>query len=165
MFLGTPHQGANGVSLAKLAANIVSLHEMTNDSALRHLEQHSEWLNDQLEQYKAIGSGFDTKFCFEAYETRVLAGHSIMVMYNAHTLHANLAKNIHQIVPQWSACVPGAVNTEEVEIQKDHRNIVRFQSAADNDFRTFADHLTIMAERAPEKIDQVWSLHAGPSCM
>lgn len=75
--------------LQKIAANIVSLYEKTNDSALKHLEQHSEWLNDQLEQYKAISSDFDTKFCFEAYETPMFAGRTIWVRRRAFLAHGN----------------------------------------------------------------------------
>lgn len=144
VFLGTPHQGANGVSLARMAARIVSVYGKTNDNALKHLEQHSEWLNDQLEQYKAISSDFDTKFCFEGTETLIMGRYKVLV------------------VPPWSATVPGATNVDLIEIRKNHRNMVRFRSARDDDFTTVADHLSIMAEKAIDKIASAWSSLSAP---
>ncbi|GME23020.1 hypothetical protein L207DRAFT_627774 [Neofusicoccum parvum] len=145
VFLGTPHQGANGVSLARMAARIVSVYGKTNDNALKHLEQHSEWLNDQLEQYKAISSDFDTKFCFEGTETLIMGRYKVLV------------------VPPWSATVPGATNVDLIEIRKNHRNMVRFRSARDDDFTTIADHLSIMAEKAVDKIASAWSSLSAPT--
>lgn len=72
--------------------------------------------------------------------------------------------NIFQVVPQWSACVPGATNVEVVEVHKDHHNLVRFRSAKDDDFATIADHLSIMAENAPSKVEGAWRGHATPAC-
>ncbi|KAL1634772.1 hypothetical protein SLS56_002174 [Neofusicoccum ribis] len=153
VFLGTPHQGANGVTLAKIAARVISVYEKTNDIVLKHLEQHSEWLNDQMEQYKAISSDFDTKFCFEAYETPIAAGRSILT----------LAHLISKVVPAWSASVPGATNVDVVEIRKNHRNMVKFRSAEDDDFTTIASYLSIMAKTCVDKIGKRWLSMEAPA--
>ena len=79
IFVGTPHQGGNGVHLGRLLVNIASVFVATNDRLLEHLERDSEWLQQQLTQYNPISQDFDTKFAYEEYETRIIAGRSIMV--------------------------------------------------------------------------------------
>ena len=50
----TPHQGGSGVCLGELMVNVGSIFMTTNDSILQHLEQDSEWLQQQLGQYAPI---------------------------------------------------------------------------------------------------------------
>jgi hypothetical protein len=83
LFCGTPHQGGNGVPWAKLAMRIMSVYANTNTYALKQLESHSKWLNDQLEQFKSISSDFDTIFFYEGYATPLLGGASILVELKA----------------------------------------------------------------------------------
>jgi hypothetical protein len=78
IFLGTPHQGGNGVQLGKLLVNIASEFVAADDGLLKHLERDSEWLQQQLGQYGPISGDFVTKFAFEEYKTRTAFG-SIMV--------------------------------------------------------------------------------------
>jgi len=61
-----------------------------------------------------------------------------------------------QVVPPWSAIVPGAINADSVEIRKNHRTMVQFSSASDNDFITIATYLSIMSEKAPPIIQSTW---------
>lgn len=77
--MGTPHQGGNGVSWAQYLAYIASIYYHTSDHILKHLEEHSEWLEDQIEHFKSISSDFETKFCYETYPTRLKAGQSLLV--------------------------------------------------------------------------------------
>jgi hypothetical protein len=79
MFMGTPHQGGSGVSFGRLVVNIVSLFVTADDRLLRHLEQDSEWLQQQLGQYGPISGDFVTKFAFEEYATPTGLGRSIVV--------------------------------------------------------------------------------------
>ena len=79
MFMGTPHQGGNGVQLGQLLVNIASLFIAADDHILRHLERDSEWLQQQLGQYGPISAAFVTKFAFEEYPTPTAFGRSIMV--------------------------------------------------------------------------------------
>lgn len=137
----------------------------TNDNALKHLEQHSEWLNDQLEQYKAISSDFDTKFCFEGTETLIMGRYKVLVSRHGLPPRHSPAHMTSKVVPPWSATVPGATNVDLIEIRKNHRNMVRFRSARDDDFTTIADHLSIMAEKAVDKIASAWSSLSAPTRM
>lgn len=79
IFMGTPHQGGNGVALGRLMANIASVFVAADDRLLKHLERDSEWLQQQLGQYGPISGDFVTKFAFEEYETPTVLGKSIMV--------------------------------------------------------------------------------------
>jgi len=79
VFMGTPHQGGNGVQLGKLLVNVASLFVAADDRILKHLERDSEWLQQQLGQYGPISGDFVTKFAFEEYKTPTALGHSIMV--------------------------------------------------------------------------------------
>jgi hypothetical protein len=78
-FMGTPHQGGSGVQLGKLIVNIASVFIAADNRLLQHLERDSEWLQQQLSQYGQVSGSFVTKFAFEEYATRTIAGHSIMV--------------------------------------------------------------------------------------
>jgi len=79
MFMGTPHQGGNGVQFGKLLVNAASVYKATTSRLLGHLERDSEWLQQQLRQYGPISGEFMTKFAYEEYETPTALGHSIMV--------------------------------------------------------------------------------------
>lgn len=79
MFMGTPHQGGNGVPFGKLLVNAASVYKATNSRLLEHLERDSERLQQQLRQYGLISGDFVTKFAYEEYETPTALGHSIMV--------------------------------------------------------------------------------------
>jgi hypothetical protein len=77
--MGTPHQGGNGVQFGKILVNVASVFAAADDRLIKHLDQDSEWLQQQLDQYGPISSDFVTKFAFEEYETPTMLGHSLMV--------------------------------------------------------------------------------------
>jgi hypothetical protein len=67
------------VQLGRLLVNIASVFVAGDNRLLRHLEENSEWLQQQLGQYNPISGDFVTKFAFEEYPTPTILGHSIMV--------------------------------------------------------------------------------------
>lgn len=79
MFFGTPHQGTDSASWGKVLVNVATLYQHTNKAILNHLERDSEWLETQLEQYKAISSDIFTIFCYESCPTALPAGRSMVV--------------------------------------------------------------------------------------
>jgi hypothetical protein len=79
MFMGTPHQGGNGVALGKLMVNVASVFVAGDDRLLRHLERDSESLQQQLGQYAPISGDFVTKFAFEEYATPTVLGRLMVV--------------------------------------------------------------------------------------
>jgi hypothetical protein len=69
--MGTPHQGGSGVAFGRLIVNIASVFVAAHDRLLRHLEQDSEWLQEQLGQYGPISGDFVAKLALEEYATLV----------------------------------------------------------------------------------------------
>jgi hypothetical protein len=147
MFMGTPHQGGEGVAWGKRLVNVASIFVKTNDKLLNILERDSEALQQQLGQYAPISSDFETKFAFETKPTPLALGQAIIV------------------VPKSSAVVPGQVDAEPIAIMDNHINMVKFSSENNSEYRRVAAHLMLMAEIAPTKIQQNWltegSVEAG----
>ena len=86
IFLGTPHQGTEHVGLALLILNIRSIYSETNDIILQDLQSHSKTLQQQLDQYTSISHKYDTKFCYEMYETKLFAGKFMKVCHSLYLI-------------------------------------------------------------------------------
>lgn len=146
MFMGTPHQGGEGVAWGKRLVNVASIFVKTNDKLLNILERDSEILQQQLSQYNSISSDFETKFAFETKPTPLALGKAMIV------------------VPKSSAVVPGQVDAEPIAIMDHHVNIVKFATQS-NEFKRVAGHLKLMVEKAPAKVEKNWltegSVEAG----
>ena len=61
-----------------------------------------------------------------------------------------------QVVPEHSACIPGAMDAARIAIFSDHTNMVKFKSAEDEGFRKVCAELSLMLKKAPRKIEQRW---------
>ena len=68
-FVGTPHQGGNGVFLASVLHKVLSAGGHTNQNTLQHLDMHSEWLQKEQRDYLSISGDFETICYYETYET------------------------------------------------------------------------------------------------
>jgi hypothetical protein len=79
IFLGTPHQGGEGVAWGERLVAIASIFVQTNKSLLQHLQRDSEWLQLQLNQYLGISDEFVTRFAYETLPTTIAPGKSIVV--------------------------------------------------------------------------------------
>jgi hypothetical protein len=160
MFMGTPHQGGNGVAFGRLMINVASVFVAADDRLLRHLERDSESLQQQLGQYGPIRSDFVTKFVFEEYPTPTVLGRSIVVScFEIYRVYWQLA-NVHQVVPKASAVVPGDADGEPIAIPADHINMVKFGSKLDPGYKKLSDHLQLMARRAGNAIGGRWDTEA-----
>ena len=78
-FMGTPHQGGNGVALGELLIKVASIFVKADNKILQHLERDSEYLQQQLGQYAPISSNFVTKFAYEVHPTPIAFGKAVMV--------------------------------------------------------------------------------------
>ena len=67
--MGTPHQGGHGVGMGKILLNVANLQGDTSDSLLKHLEEHSELLQQQTSEFGLISQSFDIKFAYETKPT------------------------------------------------------------------------------------------------
>ena len=79
LFVGTPHQGAEGVTWGILARNLASIFTNTNGQILEHLAKNSEWLEYQQTLFLPISSQFETVYFYETYLTPLLGGGSLLV--------------------------------------------------------------------------------------
>lgn len=61
-----------------------------------------------------------------------------------------------QIVPKWSAVVPGTPDAAEFGISQDHRQMTRFSNSEDQDFRKLSRMLASMIQKAQAKIESNW---------
>ncbi|KAF2228898.1 hypothetical protein EV356DRAFT_456844 [Viridothelium virens] len=138
IFMGTPHQGSDGVQFGKLLMNIASVFVAVDDCIDKYLERDSEWLQQQLSQYGLISRDFTTKFAFEEFLTPTKLGPLIIV------------------VPRASAVVPGAAHTETIAMHADHINMVKFASKEDIGYRTVSSHLWIMTQDATAIVRSRW---------
>ncbi|KAJ5216450.1 uncharacterized protein N7498_002857 [Penicillium cinerascens] len=138
MFMGTPHQGVNGVKAGRLVLNMASLFMPTNKKIIETLQRGSEWLEMQNEQYLPISKLFVTHFAYEEYETKIPGGAKTM------------------IVPRFSAVIPGMTNAERIVIHADHREMVRFESKSDDGYRAVSTRIFRMTEKASE-LDPQWA--------
>jgi hypothetical protein len=78
-YMGTPHQGGNGVTFGKALVNIASIFVKADDKILKNLKRDSEFLQQQLGQYASISGQFVTKFAFETAPTPIALGKAVMV--------------------------------------------------------------------------------------
>jgi hypothetical protein len=138
MFMGTPHQGGEGVACGGRLVNIASIFVKTNDKLLNILHRDSELLQQQFGQYTSISSDFETKFAFETKATPLAPGQAMIV------------------VPKCSAVVPGQVDAEPIAIMENNINMVKFSSPNNNEFKRVVGHLMLMAEKAPVRVQENW---------
>ncbi|KAF8064905.1 hypothetical protein FPV67DRAFT_1500662 [Lyophyllum atratum] len=138
IFLGTPHQGAKGVSLGLIVLQIQSFYYSTSSGVLENLAPDSEFLETQQAHFTSISERIDVKFFYEAHATRLPGGRQIM------------------LVPRSSAVVPGVRDAEAIAINKDHSGMSKFASSGDDDFQTVLESLRVMVKKAPQKIQREW---------
>jgi hypothetical protein len=79
-FLGTPHQGSDGVSWLQILSNFQSLYAPIQRRVVDDLKPFSAYLEHQLERYRAIGYNYSTVYCYEQSKTSV-GGTRTMVHY------------------------------------------------------------------------------------
>ena len=81
LFMGTPHQGGEGVTWGILAMNIASIFAKTNKEILKHLAKNSEWLESQQALFLPISNQFETIYFYETYPTPLPGGGSLLVCF------------------------------------------------------------------------------------
>lgn len=59
-------------------------------------------------------------------------------------------------MPKHSACIPGAVDTTNIRIEKDHINMVKFSDVHDEDFQRVGRHVKFMLQEAAAKVEDNW---------
>ncbi|MCJ1462542.1 hypothetical protein MMC07_001144 [Pseudocyphellaria aurata] len=144
IFMGTPHQGGQGVGMGKMLLRVAKIQGDANDSLLKHLEEHSEFLEHQMSEFSLISQSFEMKFVYETKPTP-LAGIIAQV-----------------IVPKWSAVIPGASDAAEFGIDADHRGMTKFPDVENEDFKKLSRILESMLGKSRHKVEANWALE---TCM
>lgn len=72
--MGTPHHGGQGVGIGKILVNVAKVQGDANDSLIKHLEEHSEFLQQQISEFGLISQSFDIKFAYETKPTPLVGG-------------------------------------------------------------------------------------------
>ena len=154
--MGTPHQGGQGVGIGKILVNIAKVQGDANDSLLKHLEEHSELLQQQNSEFSLISQSFDIKFAYETKPTP-LAG---VVSISDWMITDYGRFNNQQIVPKWSAVLSGMPDAAEFGINADHRSMTKFSSADNEDFQKLSRTLEFMLPKSGPKIEANWAAEA-----
>ncbi|UZP35142.1 hypothetical protein NXS19_002958 [Fusarium pseudograminearum] len=137
VFLGTPHQGGEGIPLVEVLRRISSVVNHTNTKILKKMERNSEWLQNLQSDYNAISQDVETIFFYE-------------------TLKMNVGVMSLLIVPKHSAVISGARNSEEIPLIADHSSLAKFTSNKDDGFQTLVKRLRIFVKVAKPKVDENW---------
>ena len=69
IFMGTPHQGGQGVGMGKILLNVAKVQGDASDALLNHLHELSEGLPQQTSEFGLISQSFDIKFAYETKPT------------------------------------------------------------------------------------------------
>ena len=78
-FVGTPHQGGNGVALGRILINVISAVKHTNHNTVEHLAKQSEWLQHLQSRYRAISGDFETVCYHETLPISLLGIGNVLV--------------------------------------------------------------------------------------
>ena len=106
LFMGTPHQGSEGVTWGVLARNLVSIFTNTNKEILEHLAKNSEWLEYQQALFLPISDQFKTIYLYETYPTPYLSGSGALLVCSSE----DLVPGIH-FGPDSDNLIPGGTKT------------------------------------------------------
>ena len=79
IFMGTPNQGGQGVNIGRILLNIAKAQGHTSDNLLKHLEVHSELLQQQLSEFTSICQDFEIYFAYETKPTPIVGGVAMVV--------------------------------------------------------------------------------------
>ncbi|OHF04061.1 pfs domain-containing protein, partial [Colletotrichum orchidophilum] len=138
LFLGTPHQGGQGVELAQLFTKVLSVFSHTNNKLLQRMKPNSDWLFDLQERYNAISQDFKTVFYYETLKMPVPLLGSLLV------------------VPKFSAVIFGAADTVAIPLIADHATMVKFTGLDDENFSKVAQMIEFYSKQAPAAVLGKW---------
>ncbi|KAM7187468.1 hypothetical protein V8F33_011208 [Rhypophila sp. PSN 637] len=133
VFFGTPHGGSSIASLGTKLLILGSPFARTSTLHIRHLQQNSEWLRMQADQFAPIIPEFDITNFYETYRTPLLFGRGIL------------------IVPQQSATLVG--NANNIGLGKSHTELVRYENRSDPAYQLVLDSLRVLVSKAPKLPD------------
>ena len=139
IFLSTPHQSTQEISFGKAIGHLFSIAQ-SRGKPLTSLATVCDMLELQLGQFKSICTDFSIYYCYERRPTRNPLGDDfVSIQQKASYCEANLK----QIISQASAIMGSFTKDDSycVELDKDHLNMVKYQSSKDPNYKLVLDLL------------------------
>ena len=137
IFLGTPQQSTQETSFGQTIGHLFSI-ALSRRKPLISLAIVCDMLELQLGQFKSICTDLSIYYCYERRPTRNPLGVDfVSIQQNASCYEANLK----QIISKASATMGsfGIDDSHCVGLDKDHLNMVKYQSSKDADYRLVLD--------------------------
>ena len=139
VFFGTPQQSTQETSFGKIIEHLFSI-ALSREGPLTSLATVCDMLELQLGQFKSICTDFSIYYCYERRPPRnALGADFVSIQQNASCCKTNPK----QIISQASATM-GSFGTDDshcVGLDKDHLNMVKYQSNEDPDYKLVLDLL------------------------
>ena len=149
IFFGTPHQSTQETSFGKAIGHLFSIAQSrgrplsslaSRERPLTSLATVCDTLELQLGQFKSICTDFSIYYCYERRPTRNPHGDDFVSIQQKASYCEAILK---QIISQASATM-GSFTTDDphcVELDKDHLNMVKYQSSKDPNYKLVLDLL------------------------
>jgi len=139
IFIGTPHQGGEGISLAQVISRALTLAPgvHTNRQMPDALERYSPWLQTLQDQFNSISPDVRIICYYEQLETRTPVGRLL-------------------VVPRHSAVLQGAVNIDSEGLLADHSTMTKYVGTNDPNFQKVAKRLLALATESEDRVRQSW---------
>ncbi|CCA76182.1 hypothetical protein PIIN_10175, partial [Serendipita indica DSM 11827] len=135
LFFGTPHLGVENTTFLEGINLVLSVYMETTDAILKDIRSHSTELENIQSDWVVASEKISSIFFCEDY----------------------LVSSRGELnVPRRSAAIPGDRNGTTIVLHADHRNLVRFSSRENENYKTIQFYLKDYVESAPEAIREKW---------
>ncbi|CCA76280.1 related to kinesin light chain [Serendipita indica DSM 11827] len=138
LFFGTPHFGLEGTTYHEVLNRLASVYMETTNIILKDLEDHSSELEHIQRLYASASEKISSIFFCEEYATSGIS-------------------NLSEVnVPHHKAIIAGDRNATTIVLHANHRNLVRFTSKGNDNYRTVRYHLEAYVDHGPEAVCKEW---------
>lgn len=138
LFFGTPHFGLEGTTYHEVLNRLASVYMETTNIILKDLEDYSSELEHIQRLYASASEKISSIFFCEEYATSGIS-------------------NLSEVnVPHHKAIIAGDRNATTIVLHANHRNLVRFTSKGNDNYRTVRYHLEAYVDHGPEAVCKKW---------
>lgn len=163
LFMGTPHQGGEGLTILDAVTRVLSLVSYTNLALIEKIKPNSDWLRDLQERYSAISRDFRTVCGYELRGTYTPARGRLLVRApEIQKRETNSClQTIRQLVPKASATLFAATDIPALAFDADHVTMVKFSGAEDPNFQKIVKRIELFVRLAVDDAASSGSEIAG----
>ncbi|KAK2021477.1 pfs domain-containing protein [Colletotrichum zoysiae] len=142
-FMGTPHQGGEGLSILDAVTCVLSLVSYTNLALIEKIKPNSDWLLDLQERHSAISPDFRTICGYELRETYTPVRGRLL------------------LVPKSSAILFAATDILDLAFDADHVTMVKFSGVDDPNFQKIIKRIELFSRLAVDDAASFGTVNAG----